>query len=418
LCSALQKIAAEDEVLVVMGSENVLPVLGPFIEATRQASITNLLVVALDMESQSFLGSAGIAHYRLDLPGIDPNTAKWVVARDILSVGCAVLLADPTMFFKQNVFAYLYRDSDVETMSLSSREPDGVIKGKVVGIDDAAMGWSRYAQTMSVNMASSSLVFLQPTVEAINLGATLAELKDPHLIEETFNEHLFLPASDQRSRPGVSTRVMMVQCFCYSAFSQTQLTQGSVAINMASEEDPLAAMSAKLSGGVGTKIKGRLGRLRNKFALPSYGQQSPHTTSMNEIIASKDMAVGKALVMQHGCDVQPRQGPPPRAMNWQIPISEEFPPRLVCQSAGLKGLCEVLAKVHIDREVLVAVSNKNIFHMLNLYFEGVRMANVSNVLMWLWMRRRGLSAARTTSRTGCARSPPGPGPPTTTPPRG
>lgn len=76
---------------------------------------------------------------------------------------------------------------------------------------------------------------------------------------------------------------------------------------MASEEDPLAAMSAKLSGGVGTKIKGLLGRLRNKFALPSYGQQSPHTTSMNEIIASKDMAVGKALVMQHGCDVQPRQ---------------------------------------------------------------------------------------------------------------
>jgi hypothetical protein len=68
LCSALQKIAAEDEVLVVMGSENVLPVLGPFIEATRQASITNVLVVALDMESQSFLESAGLAHYRC-VPG-------------------------------------------------------------------------------------------------------------------------------------------------------------------------------------------------------------------------------------------------------------------------------------------------------------------------------------------------------------
>jgi hypothetical protein len=63
------------------------------------------------------------------------------------------------------------------------------------------------------------------------------------------------------------------------------------------------------------------------------------------------------------------QGPPPRAMNWQIPLSEEFPPRSVCRSAGLEGLCDVLAKVHIDREVLVAVSNKNIFHMLNLYFE-------------------------------------------------
>jgi hypothetical protein len=66
---------------------------------------------------------------------------------------------------------------------------------------------------MSVNMASSSLVFLQPTVEAINLGATLAELKDPHLIEETFNEHLFLPASDQRSRPGQPPPLHML-CTC------------------------------------------------------------------------------------------------------------------------------------------------------------------------------------------------------------
>eukprot|EP00959_Pyramimonas_sp_CCMP1952_P379716 7954054-Pyramimonas_sp.AAC.2 len=144
LCHALRKLAVDDEVLVVIGNENVLPVLAPFIDATRQATMSNMLVVALDQETEGFLQAIGLPHFRLRTPGIDPNSAKWLMARDILSVGCAVLLADPTVVFKQNAFAYLFRDSDVETMSLSSREMSRLIKGKVVGIDDAAMGWSRY----------------------------------------------------------------------------------------------------------------------------------------------------------------------------------------------------------------------------------------------------------------------------------
>ena len=40
----------------------------------------------------------------------------------------------------------------------------------MVGIDDAAMGWSRYAQTMAINMVSSSLLHLAATAESFHLA--------------------------------------------------------------------------------------------------------------------------------------------------------------------------------------------------------------------------------------------------------
>ena len=67
-------------------------------------------------------------------------------------------MAEPTVMLKDHPHAYLFRDADVEAMSLTSRESEHVLRGKVVGIDDAAMGWSRYAQTMAVNMVSAGLV--------------------------------------------------------------------------------------------------------------------------------------------------------------------------------------------------------------------------------------------------------------------
>lgn len=46
-----------------------------------------------------------------------------------------------------------------------------------------------------------------------------------------------------------------------------------------------------------------------------------------------------------------------------------FPPREICSSEELGNLCDVLDRIHVNREVLVAVSNKNIFHMLGMYIE-------------------------------------------------
>eukprot|EP00959_Pyramimonas_sp_CCMP1952_P350144 7336023-Pyramimonas_sp.AAC.2 len=50
------------------------------------------------------------------------------------------------------------------------------------------------------------------------------------------------------------------------------------------------------------------------------------------------------------------QGPPPRAMNWQIPLEAPWPPPEACAAEGLQDLCKVLARTAVNREVLVAVS--------------------------------------------------------------
>jgi hypothetical protein len=92
-------------------------------------------------------------------------------------------VTEPTVILKDHPHAYLFRDADVEAMSLTSRESEHVLRGKVVGIDDAAMGWSRYAQTMAINMVSSSLLHLAATDESFHLASFMAGVSPPQSSE-------------------------------------------------------------------------------------------------------------------------------------------------------------------------------------------------------------------------------------------
>mmetsp|Transcript_33962 Transcript_33962/g.47046 ORF Transcript_33962/g.47046 Transcript_33962/m.47046 type:complete len:726 (-) Transcript_33962:56-2233(-) len=380
-------ISAEGAVVVVVVSEGDLGTAAVFLDTASQA-LTNLLPVAKDLPSAAFLEKLGVAHYRYITP-LSVEVVKWAVAADIVSVGCAVLLADPTVVMHKDVMAYLYKDSDVEAMSLSSKESDRAIRGKVVGIDDKDMGWSRYAQTMSVPLASSSLVYLAPTSQTLELAFTLAALppEHPHSHLLTFNHLLFLPAANQHSRPGVSTRIMLTSCFHFGVASGLARSGHAVAMNMAGHQDPVQAMqqAVKPSGalaGVKHLLEGLRRRLQpgedeKMHALNSNLQ----VTSTNAIITSQTLEHGKALALSQGCRVQPRQGPRPREMNYHIPLSSLYPPLGACAEGHLEELCRVLDKVHIRREVLVAVSNKNIFHMLGMYMDGVKSANISNALV-------------------------------------
>ena len=55
---------------------------------------------------------------------------------------------------------------------------------------------------------------------------------------------------------------------------------------------------------------------------------------------------------------------------------EAWPPQKTCDELGLAGLCEVAGKIHIERSVLAAVSNKNIFHMLQLFVNGIKAVRI------------------------------------------
>ncbi|KAK3259995.1 hypothetical protein CYMTET_31032, partial [Cymbomonas tetramitiformis] len=199
------------------------------------------------------------------------------------------------------------------------------------------------------------------------------------------NRLLIMPAHDGVSSPGATLRVLDPGCFAYS----TAAHLGHVAVHTASDSDPVLKMKEVLghpdsSGKMRQVVHHLMGRNMDPQLKQTLLRDIPaagRTSSSNELITSHDMGVAKELVLSQGCAPQPRQGPPPRKLNYVVPLDAEFPPSKTCQDLELQGLCDVVGRVANNREVLAAVSNKNIFHMLKLYFKGVRAANVSNAMV-------------------------------------
>jgi len=118
-------------------------------------------------------------------------------------------------------------------------------------------------------------------------------------------------------------------------------------------------------------------------------------------------------VLAHGCGRVPleEESPPSRPLNHVVKADDaQWPhPQACAEDEGRGRLCEVLKKVAINREVLAAVSNKNIFHMLNLFVNGIKAANVSNAMVvalddatdsWLAERNVPRYVKKLVSRTG------------------
>jgi len=185
------------------------------------------------------------------------------------------------------------------------------------------------------------------------------------------------------TRPGVSTRVMLADCFGYSLGGRGLSVSSMVAVDMASEGDPEKAMRGAVAPSGALRSAARLiGELAQRLAsAPVSTSEAAKVTHMNDIITSAEFAKGKESYHQYGCNLHPRTGPTPRPLNMRVAPTAPFPPREICSSEELGNLCDVLYRIHVNREVLVAVSNKNIFHMLGMYIEGVRKANVSNAMV-------------------------------------
>ena len=383
LCAKVAKAARHREVVVTLlddsaedGHASDASALAAFLAAapaqvlvvTRGDGAKATATAAVASAAAAATADASYAHFHIDTLSAGPVAAlpslalKYAVVGAVLNTGCGVLFAHVTTTWRDgaHVFGYLSRDTDLEAVT-----GGGLLStGRVVSVDDGIMGWSRYAQSLAISGLSPHLFYAAATHEAAALAAflqlTFSRPDNPSVRgpEGTTRDEMyeltqeaFGPAHDAKRSAGVSVRILPPTCFAVG-------THGSVA----------STTPSKSGGGGG----GGGGGIASYFG-----------GNTNEILSSRAFEA-RPQVLRQGCAKVPiaADSPPARPLNWVVPKSEpEWPKREACESLGVQGLCTVLKSVAREREVLAAVSNKNIFHMLQLFVNGIKAANISNAMV-------------------------------------
>ncbi|KAM3758419.1 hypothetical protein ACB098_01G042600 [Castanea mollissima] len=206
LAKILEEVSVHKEIIVAIANSKVQSMLEVWFTSIKKVGIPNHLVVALDDHIESICKSNGVPVYKRDPDeGIDSigktgnnhavSGLKFRILREFLQLGYSVLVSDVDIVYLQNPFDYLYRDSDVESMS------DGYNNKTAYGFDDVfdepAMGWARYATTMRIWAYNSGFFYIRPTLPSIELLDRVANRlsKDPDSWDQAvFNEELFYPS--------------------------------------------------------------------------------------------------------------------------------------------------------------------------------------------------------------------------------
>lgn len=205
LAKLLDEIAVRKELIVALANSNVKTMLEVWFTNIKRVGITNYLVVALDDQIVEFCKANDVPVYKRDPDkGIDSvartggnhavSGLKFRILREFLQLGYSVLLSDVDIVYLQNPFDYLYRDSDVESMS------DGHNNMTAYGFNDVfdepAMGWARYAHTMRIWVYNSGFFYIRPTIPSIELLDRVADRlsRSNSWDQAVFNEELFFPS--------------------------------------------------------------------------------------------------------------------------------------------------------------------------------------------------------------------------------
>ncbi|PUZ72723.1 hypothetical protein GQ55_2G417500 [Panicum hallii var. hallii] len=228
LAKILEQVAVKKELIVALANSNVKDMLEMWFTNIKRVDISNYLVVALDDSIESFCKSNDVPVYRRDPDdGIDNigktggnhavSGLKFRILREFLQLGYSVLLSDIDIIFFQNPFNYLYRDSDVESMS------DGHNNMTAYGFNDVfdepSMGWARYAHTMRIWVYNSGFFFIRPTIPSIELLDRVAGRlsREPKSWDQAvFNEELFFPSHPGYAGLHASKRTMDIYLFMNS----------------------------------------------------------------------------------------------------------------------------------------------------------------------------------------------------------
>jgi hypothetical protein len=228
LAKILEKVAVQRELIVALANSNVKDMLEVWFTNIKRVGIPNYLVVALDDEIAKFCESKDVPVYKRDPDeGVDSvarsggnhavSGLKFRILREFLQLGYSVLLSDVDIVYLQNPFHYLYRDSDVESMT------DGHDNRTAYGyndvFDEPAMGWARYAHTMRIWVYNSGFFCIRPTIPSIELLDRVAGRlsREPNAWDQAvFNEELFYPSHPGYDGLHASRRTMDFYLFMNS----------------------------------------------------------------------------------------------------------------------------------------------------------------------------------------------------------
>ncbi|EFN57650.1 hypothetical protein CHLNCDRAFT_9428, partial [Chlorella variabilis] len=179
----------------------------------RIEGLTNWLIVAIDERLAAYCKEKGINHYYrpVVIPDSQKDTGsnhaisamKYEIIREFLQLGWDVLLSDVDIATLQNPFDHLYRDSDVEGMTDGFDPPTAY--GEIYGIDDATMGWSRYAQGTRHMAFNSGLFFIRANDKTIDLLTRIADrlAKESDWDQSVWNEFIFFLSHGDYKSPQV-----------------------------------------------------------------------------------------------------------------------------------------------------------------------------------------------------------------------
>ena len=112
----------------------------------------------------------------------------------------------------------------------------------------------------------------------------------------------------------------------------------------------------------------RIGTVRRRIENAVVAQEPNFTDAKAHVMRREKCGIVKA---------DERIGPKPRELRYIAEPEGEYP--VACDEFA--DLCEVVRKVARNREVLAAVSNKNIFHMLELYIDGLKRTGITNYVI-------------------------------------
>ncbi|KAJ0087243.1 hypothetical protein Patl1_09109 [Pistacia atlantica] len=197
LAKILEEVAVGKELIVALANSNVKSMLEVWFTNIKKAGIINYLVVALDDPIAEFCKTNDVPVYKRD-----PDVGIDSIAR--------------TGVYLRNPFDYLYRDSDVESMTDGHNNMTAYGYNDV--FDEPSMGWARYAHTMRIWVYNSGFFYIRPTIPSIELLDRVADRlsKEKAWDQAVFNEELFFPSHPGYTGLHASKRTMDYYLFMNS----------------------------------------------------------------------------------------------------------------------------------------------------------------------------------------------------------
>mmetsp|Transcript_13323 Transcript_13323/g.36394 ORF Transcript_13323/g.36394 Transcript_13323/m.36394 type:complete len:619 (+) Transcript_13323:44-1900(+) len=254
LCAAARRVAqrtnGREEILFVVAELSDTEALRLMLASAAHAGVTNIVVGAADAGLSDALGDTGtipVIDVSALLPAHSDNPTarvaemRWLLLRGLLEAGLAVFVSSASTLFISNPFASLYRDADIEAMSLGWDDPSAYGYNHV--IDDPSMGFTRFCHGSRIVGYEPRLFYASPTPETVSLADRMAQrlraagesvhsgsASDIALMiatteRESFSRELWLPSRNEYVNPGAILRVMNYLCFANSKVLSRQVLQ-------------------------------------------------------------------------------------------------------------------------------------------------------------------------------------------------